>query len=57
MELCIYYPTDEDLDNYGGVCWAGSEVSDNPCTKEDSEICPWKKETDEINKNYNKILD
>jgi hypothetical protein len=56
MELCSNYPTAEDIENYGVICWAGSEISANPCTREYSLTCPHKKESDELYSNIEIVV-
>lgn len=42
MGLCEFYPSEEELEEWGPFCACNSDVSGGPpCIKEDSEACQW----------------
>lgn len=43
-ENCGFYPTNEEVYQFGPICDAGSEITIRPCTKKDEEICEYAKE-------------
>ena len=39
MKKCSFYPSDKELNESGPFCWAGSEIGEDPCTKEMELLC------------------
>jgi hypothetical protein len=48
MKKCSYYPSEKELIESGPFCYGGSEIGEDPCTKEMELLCEHAKDRNKL---------